>query len=1665
MSADLAVRWHLELVDSASARMLRNDRAIRTSLQQTQTAQNKLERAATQTGQAQVRGSTQGAAALVKEGRAAVNTQRDVATLNRAQAEALSVGSRLASSARSVADSYRAQATAARQATTAERARSSAQRAGSRLATGAASTGAGLTRGTQTALAAAAGGGILAKTIGTFAGFEQQMDRVLAVSGATDKQFRSMTDQAKELGQQTSFSAREAADGMYELSTAGFKANEVMRIIPGTLSLAAASGTDLASAAELQATALRGFGLQANQANRVADVLTTTVNRSAVEMTDLGDSLKYVAPVARATGQSMESMLAALGLMGNVGVKGAQAGTTLRTALVRLTAPTTKSAKALADLGITGNELRGPKGLLPLPEILAKIVRGAQGMDKGTRNAAIAAIFGREALSGMIAMIDRGPGALERNIDALKRSEGQAKRTAKIMRDNVAGGWDQFTGSLETAAITLTERFGPALKNGLKGAASGVSAVTRFLGDVALGADRRSKGLPLTGPEHPAAGRGLPLAGANRAAKTDDPSLARKIGAGLANVAGTVGRAAMTAGAQLLDAFRPALPFFQNVLLPLLEGLGKGLLIGVVGAFKVLVPVIRGVSIVLGAIGTVAKPLAPVFRAVGTVIGVVFGGPIMLKAVELLGKLGFVGRAAAAGVRLLAIPVRLVGGLFGRLGSLVGSAIGKVVGAGSSLATKLIVTWALLPVRAANIAANIASRLIGGLRGAIGGVRSTGSKIASTLLGFLTGLPGRIGGAATSLVSSFAGLGARLGKGLVSAIIKAIAAAPGVVIDALKSLVPSPLRKAASAIFGGRRGGLVHRQDGGLIPSAVSPGELVTYGDSSWMVPGARSAADSVTTLLPAGAAVWTDHGQQLLAGGMDPASALGAQLPHFRAGGVVPGRYDSTAYGPPWGGINGTGVTATGINLRPARRLYGVAVDPNLIPLGQNVYAWPNPFRYTGPFRAFDTGGAIKGRHLDFYDWRGHSYQDKWGHKSTTISTNRLHGKAGDEGTYRAPGGAGSTVLARNLGRSRTRAGLVDDALAQGRAAGQAGLTRFEIAQAGRGVAGARVNPILEAIRGALTQPDTGKTASLREIQAAGGDPGKYPAGSHMGRMHARASSITSRHYQYAWGGGHGAIGRPSIGSLHANGKGPRGLGFDCSGAVSAVLGAGGFLRRPLTSGSLTKWGQAGAGQKISVLADSAHTIMRVGGRYFGTGGENPKGGAGWLTRNTMAGRGVTRHPPGFRRGGVVGPSLPGVGTALRTGVSSALQFAGGSLAALDATIGDAAELRIRKLRDGLVSAVRQGGPQRVVERLQSVITLIDSELGRRIGILEAEVDKRSAQLERSRGQFGRNLRRFGIDPDSTAGLTAAQASSLTLDEPAARANVRDLTTALNRAKRAHAGKDTIAEITDKLTAAQDDLDEVLVSQIERARQAIRQAAQDHVDAASWGLEVQQSGLSSLDALQRIQQTADTPAGMLQRAGAIRAGTIPALQALIAAQYGQYDAARATGDDPGARAADLAIRSSGVDLANAIADVADLTRQAAERAAQDAVDAAGSTTTLANSGLARLELEQKIAGTYDTGGVTRGQFIQTNVIPALQAELAALAEQERVARANGTAAELRAVIEAEAAKQNEILQASLDAQEDIAANTEPRKFGGTLAFSYGGETLTDSLIASGNGV
>ena len=323
---------------------------------------------------------------------------------------------------------------------------------------------------------AAALGGVAAAAIKVGSDFESQMSRVKAISGATGEEFEQLKAQAMQLGADTSFSASQAAEGMENLAAAGFTTSEIMNAMPGLLNLAAASGEDLASSSDIAASTLRGFGLAAYDAAHVADVLAANANRTNSSVADTGEAMRYIAPLARAAGLSLEETAAAIGIMANAGVNGSQAGTSLRGALSRLSKPTKDMSEAMDELGISFYDSNGK--MKSLTEQVGMLRQATEGMTDEQKNNYLVTLYGQEALSGMLALINEGEGSLGELTNAYKNCDGAAQKAAETMQDNLSGALEQLGGSAQTLGLAFYNSVADNLKNAAKTATESINNIT-----------------------------------------------------------------------------------------------------------------------------------------------------------------------------------------------------------------------------------------------------------------------------------------------------------------------------------------------------------------------------------------------------------------------------------------------------------------------------------------------------------------------------------------------------------------------------------------------------------------------------------------------------------------------------------------------------------------------------------------------------------------------------------------------------------------------------------------------------------------------------------------------------------------------------------------------------------------------------------------------------------------------------------------------------------------------------------------------------------------------------------------------------------------------------------------------------------------------------------
>ena len=322
-------------------------------------------------------------------------------------------------------------------------------------------------------------------TVQTGMEFEQQMSRVKATLGATEEEFVKLNELAIDLGSSTAFSSMEVAEGMENLASAGFSTSEIMEAMSGMLDLAASSGEDLASSADIAASTLRGFGLEADQAGHVADVLAKNAADTNAAVKDTGEAMKYIAPVAHTAGLSLEEVAASIGIMADSGIQGSQAGTTLRGALSRLAKPTEKMLQIMNELGLSFYDSNGEmKSLAEMTEMLKTNMSGLT--DEQQQNALVT-LFGQEALSGMTVLMEAGSEKISTLTKAYENCDGAAAEMAETMMDNLAGAVEEAGGAFETVGLTIYDKFETPLKEAVEAGTRGLNQLNYELTNGELG--------------------------------------------------------------------------------------------------------------------------------------------------------------------------------------------------------------------------------------------------------------------------------------------------------------------------------------------------------------------------------------------------------------------------------------------------------------------------------------------------------------------------------------------------------------------------------------------------------------------------------------------------------------------------------------------------------------------------------------------------------------------------------------------------------------------------------------------------------------------------------------------------------------------------------------------------------------------------------------------------------------------------------------------------------------------------------------------------------------------------------------------------------------------------------------------------------------------------
>ena len=296
--------------------------------------------------------------------------------------------------------------------------------------------------------------------------FEYAMAEVGAISKSSKEDLKKLTEEAKRLGASTKFSASEAAAGMNKFAMAGYSVDKIMSATGSTLALAAAGNTDLALTCDIVSDAMTGLKLSAEETGKFVDIMTATITSSNTDIAMLGETMKYVAPVAGSLGVEFEDLALAAGLMGNAGVKSSQAGTSIRSGLSRLIKPTKEVTNAMSKYGITLKKTKD--GKLDLSSTIETLRSKMKDLDPVSRSAALAAIFGQEAFSGWAEIVTTTDEDFNKLKNSIANSAGEAERINEIYRNTAQGALTELQSAFEGVAINIGNAFIPMMQDASK---------------------------------------------------------------------------------------------------------------------------------------------------------------------------------------------------------------------------------------------------------------------------------------------------------------------------------------------------------------------------------------------------------------------------------------------------------------------------------------------------------------------------------------------------------------------------------------------------------------------------------------------------------------------------------------------------------------------------------------------------------------------------------------------------------------------------------------------------------------------------------------------------------------------------------------------------------------------------------------------------------------------------------------------------------------------------------------------------------------------------------------------------------------------------------------------------------------------------------------------
>lgn len=695
--------------------------------------------------------------------------------------------------------------------------------------------GAGLAAGARllkrAALPLLAIGGLAAKSA---ADFQSAMELIHTQAGATQKEVDTLRGRVLALAKVSPQGPTELANALYRIEGAGLRGSEAMKALTAASKLAAVGNADVEDTAKTLSQAWFSGIKGAGNFNKTVAELNATVGAGDLRLNQLVDALGVgILPVAKNAGLTLRDITGVLSVFGdetnNVSGWTAQ----LATALHYLYAPTAKAEKALNRIGLSGDQLgrdfRKKRGLLTamldLRKHLDKLPGGFRGLKASQTLAEILPGGRGRVLNVLLGQLDRYQAKLKQVGDTTGNFGDAVAKTQETATFRIKAAWS----TIQVAGIELGSVLLPVVAPAFEAVANAIGKVV----DAGLSLGRGAGGKAIkdffggfTGsktPKPPSPTRALGQAtaptgpgqqlGATAAAGASIRKFLQPAIDWVVKNAPKLGRALQGAGKQLIDAFKPAMPFVTNVLLPLLKGIAIGVIGSVVLSFKVLVPVIKIVATALGFLGKILKPFKGVFTGIGVVIGLLAGGPIL----ELLGGLGKIGIV----FRLMAVPVRAANAIFGVLFRVIGKLVGVWLRAHLAV-LRFVGTFTSLPARLARVALNL-----------VGGVIHVIERLPGKLLSIAKAAGGKITSGLTdgvrnklSTITAFFG---RVGKAIVQAIVDAIKSAPGAIVGAVSSIIPGPVKsvlKKGKGLVGG-----IGKLVGGATGMTVARGGWAVVGE------------------------------------------------------------------------------------------------------------------------------------------------------------------------------------------------------------------------------------------------------------------------------------------------------------------------------------------------------------------------------------------------------------------------------------------------------------------------------------------------------------------------------------------------------------------------------------------------------------------------------------------------------------------------------------------------------------------------------------------------------------------------------------------------------------------------------------------------------------------